>query len=282
MKNVRKGLGKGLGSGYYNIAPMDSHIHSLSAKGVKSAQQIFKEANPDGGKNFMTPQILRLGKAKENRAYELSTGEPFLGENLYGVTVIDDVDGIKKRHDLSKVFQSKEKAEEYIKTLSNLRAKGRKGFTWNKTGNMSLYVGYHTSFWLMDTGRNIHSKDKSIVQPISYIIAVNGQKGNKEESGHYTISWGKGFRKEPNPLFHRTISPAFDIATIGKYYTLKKDFDGRLGEVDMVRDLIAGMISKTGKLPTPAQVTKKILKNKKKFGRGYTLSNWIYEIKKGE
>ena len=32
----RKGLGFGKGRGYYNIAPMDSHIHSLSAKGVKS------------------------------------------------------------------------------------------------------------------------------------------------------------------------------------------------------------------------------------------------------
>ena len=36
MKNTRRGLGKGLGTGYKNLAPMDSHIHSLSAKGVKS------------------------------------------------------------------------------------------------------------------------------------------------------------------------------------------------------------------------------------------------------
>jgi len=36
MKNTRKGLGKGMGTGYKNLAPMDSHIHSLSAKGVKS------------------------------------------------------------------------------------------------------------------------------------------------------------------------------------------------------------------------------------------------------
>jgi len=32
----RKGLGIGKGRGYYNIMPMDSHIHSLSAKGVKT------------------------------------------------------------------------------------------------------------------------------------------------------------------------------------------------------------------------------------------------------
>lgn len=29
-------MGKGKGKGYFNIAPMDSHIHSLSAKGVKT------------------------------------------------------------------------------------------------------------------------------------------------------------------------------------------------------------------------------------------------------
>ena len=33
---MRKGLGLGKGKGYYNLMPMDSHIHSLSAMGVKS------------------------------------------------------------------------------------------------------------------------------------------------------------------------------------------------------------------------------------------------------
>ena len=32
----RKGLGKGLGLGYRNLLPMDSFIHSLSAKGIKT------------------------------------------------------------------------------------------------------------------------------------------------------------------------------------------------------------------------------------------------------
>ena len=36
MKTIRKGMGLGKGSGYYNLALMDSHIHSLSAKGVKT------------------------------------------------------------------------------------------------------------------------------------------------------------------------------------------------------------------------------------------------------
>jgi len=37
MKQTRKGLGLGKGSGYYNIIPQyDSYVHSLSAKGVKT------------------------------------------------------------------------------------------------------------------------------------------------------------------------------------------------------------------------------------------------------
>jgi hypothetical protein len=44
MKNTRRGMGIGRGCGYYNIAPMDSHIHSLSAKGVKSLSQMEKKA----------------------------------------------------------------------------------------------------------------------------------------------------------------------------------------------------------------------------------------------
>jgi len=43
----RQGMGKGLGMGYKNIAPMDSHIHSLSAKGFSLNNMIYD----DKGKN---------------------------------------------------------------------------------------------------------------------------------------------------------------------------------------------------------------------------------------
>jgi len=50
---IRKGLGKGLGTGYKNLAPMDSHIHSLSAKGVKSqALMMTKKAYADINMDF--------------------------------------------------------------------------------------------------------------------------------------------------------------------------------------------------------------------------------------
>jgi hypothetical protein len=39
---ARRGLGVGLGKGYKNLAPADSHIHYLSAKGIKMQQPFFK------------------------------------------------------------------------------------------------------------------------------------------------------------------------------------------------------------------------------------------------
>lgn len=37
----RRGLGRGLGRGYYNLIPIDSYIHSLSAMGFKQ-KAVFK------------------------------------------------------------------------------------------------------------------------------------------------------------------------------------------------------------------------------------------------
>jgi hypothetical protein len=41
MVLMRRGLGKGLGRGYKNIVPYDPHVHSLSAKGIKSKSKPF-------------------------------------------------------------------------------------------------------------------------------------------------------------------------------------------------------------------------------------------------
>jgi len=55
--NTRRGMGRGLGCGYKNIAPMDAHIHSLSAKGVRSvlgiplSEKQFKKAFTFANKN---------------------------------------------------------------------------------------------------------------------------------------------------------------------------------------------------------------------------------------
>lgn len=39
----RKGLGKGLGRGYKNLLPYDSHVHYLAGKGVAIYQPIFSK-----------------------------------------------------------------------------------------------------------------------------------------------------------------------------------------------------------------------------------------------
>jgi len=40
--NNRRGLGKGMGIGYKNLVPLDRHIHSLSAKGVKTLNANYR------------------------------------------------------------------------------------------------------------------------------------------------------------------------------------------------------------------------------------------------
>ena len=57
MKNVRRGLGRGMGMGYKNIVPIDGHIHSLSAKGVKTkkSQKKLKAIGVKGSAQLYTP-----------------------------------------------------------------------------------------------------------------------------------------------------------------------------------------------------------------------------------
>jgi hypothetical protein len=44
----RRGFGKGFGKGYKNLMPLDSYIHSLSAKGISSKQQLIKAKSKFG------------------------------------------------------------------------------------------------------------------------------------------------------------------------------------------------------------------------------------------
>ena len=62
MKNIRKGLGKGLGTGYKNLAPMDSHIHSLSAKGVKTTYCVKDNYGVVWKKNLSKSKADKLAK----------------------------------------------------------------------------------------------------------------------------------------------------------------------------------------------------------------------------
>jgi hypothetical protein len=85
--NTRKGLGRGLGCGYKNIAPMDAHIHSLSAKGVvtykktKSGGEVRIGTNKDGTKNYLFFPTSAYGK---ERPHQIRTVLKKIGLNARG------------------------------------------------------------------------------------------------------------------------------------------------------------------------------------------------------
>ena len=65
----RTGMGKGLGKGYKNIAPMDSHIHSLSAKGVKTRYAIvnlnvWSDDKPQDIINYFQKKVIQKSPKK--------------------------------------------------------------------------------------------------------------------------------------------------------------------------------------------------------------------------
>lgn len=65
----------------------------------------------NGQPNFMTPSVIRRGN-KGNYGYELSTGEGFGGDSVYGVTVIK-LCPLEKTA-LSACFDTREGAESFI------------------------------------------------------------------------------------------------------------------------------------------------------------------------
>lgn len=65
----------------------------------------------NGQMNFMTPDLIARGK-RGKMIWELSTGEGFGGQSVYGVTVIELPSA--KRHDLSELFLTEADARAYI------------------------------------------------------------------------------------------------------------------------------------------------------------------------
>lgn len=93
-----------------------------------TAQEIFiKEYR--GDRNFMPPNVIRYGR-KGEMAYELSSGEGFSGETIYGLTVVhydSDLIKITKEHKLSGCHQSLGDAEEAIRKLPRFRCISSQG-----------------------------------------------------------------------------------------------------------------------------------------------------------
>jgi len=71
----------------------------------------------NGQTNFMTPDVIRCGKAG-TLFYELSSGDGFNGETIYGVTVLECLNGgLNKRQDLSGCHHSRKEAEDKIREM---------------------------------------------------------------------------------------------------------------------------------------------------------------------
>jgi hypothetical protein len=71
---MRKGLGKNLGKGYFNLIPIDSHVHSLSAKGVKTRQKVLYAR-----RNIKDPVVHILSPAEFNQKFSKDYNEYEVG-----------------------------------------------------------------------------------------------------------------------------------------------------------------------------------------------------------
>ena len=81
-----------------------------------TAKQIIRQEY-NGSRNFMTPHIIKYGKMCRNIAYELSSGQGFNREAIFGVSVvmIDESTGETERLcGESHMFQSLADALDYI------------------------------------------------------------------------------------------------------------------------------------------------------------------------
>jgi len=81
----------------------------------KSANQLFKKVYGTST-NFMTPNVLKRG-VKGNFAYEISEGEGFNREPIFGVTFINRATETQE-YDLSKMVYSLQEANEYLEEVS--------------------------------------------------------------------------------------------------------------------------------------------------------------------
>ena len=86
---------------------------------MRAQQLIRKEFG--NSKNFMTPKILEYGWIVDNRiAYELSTGEGFDHEPIFGVSLVRCMPSGKTeriRQPISDVFHSQALARRHIRKL---------------------------------------------------------------------------------------------------------------------------------------------------------------------
>ena len=85
------------------------------------AHELLRKEYGDSA-NFMTPDVLRVGLAGDDMAWELSQGRGFEGETIWGVSVVIELDdGTTDRplEPFSQLFHSRAKAEAHIQALKD-------------------------------------------------------------------------------------------------------------------------------------------------------------------
>ena len=110
-------MGFGRGIGYYNIAPMDSHIHRLSAKGVKTYQ---KGSMPIQNTASIKATAM-VGDGKTPNKYFVTIGEDYYyydEETGSYNWVSDKYSGYDFKGKTMKVFDTYEEAKEYADSLA--------------------------------------------------------------------------------------------------------------------------------------------------------------------
>lgn len=79
----------------------------------RRASTVFKSVV--AGKNVMTPYPLAYGFIGTQWVYEISEGTGFVGEPMFGVSVVDDETGQLNR-EMSQLFETKQAAHEWVET----------------------------------------------------------------------------------------------------------------------------------------------------------------------
>ena len=106
---MRKGMGKGKGSGWKNLANDDSRRHGLASKGIKSAQKIPKRFMFEN-QNTLTEQQVNLIKRRLNGGKIKQTD--VFGENYdkkYKITPIQTQKALRWLNNLRKTPFGKER-----------------------------------------------------------------------------------------------------------------------------------------------------------------------------
>ena len=86
-----------------------------------SAREIFK-LEFGNSKNFMTPNVLKVGNLNRNVAYEISSGIGMDMRTLYGLSIVEALpDGTTRRvHKYSGCFDSLSDVEYHLREISEM------------------------------------------------------------------------------------------------------------------------------------------------------------------